>query len=391
MVSRAPRLRVSFALGSWQVVSLAAALRDAGPAAAGEVEDVLVLYETGPASEALQAAMREIAGVAWPWRRVVDAFELFAPVRRRLGQRAFDDACARLRALVGAGDVDALWLCWLSRPAEKLILETFPEARVFFYEDGLTSYLPLPRARTPGTSGPLAALRARLAARLDAWRPVRRLRRHKGRIDPRHAARVVAARMLLADLWPAPEALAHVPWHAVAPAALRETLADCRRIAAVAGFAAPAATRPAVLVVGQALSRFGALPRDAELAIYRDAVLQIAGLGYDVWWKEHPRAEQPFFAELAAAAPPGRLRELALPFALPVELVAGRLGLVACVAGISAVLYYLPRLEGIAAYTFADAFVPFLRERWALQNDMVRRSVAPLGALPALPTAAPAP
>ena len=128
-----------------------------------------------------------------------------------------------------------------------------------------------------------------------------------------------------------------------------------------------------------ALGRDDARP---GLALYARVIELVVGRGYAVWWKEHPRSQQPFFPELAALAPPGRLRELELPFALPVELVASRLGLAACAAGISTALFYLPRLYDIPAYTFAEDLAPFLSDRWAQQNDLVRRAAPPLRHLP---------
>ena len=390
MVSRGPRVRVGFALGSWQVVALAAALAEADAHdGAAPCEDHLVLYETVPVSEALQTAMREVGAAARPWLRIVDAFELMASVRRKIGQAEFDALKERLRAHLGLARIDELWLCFLTRAPEKLLMDTYPEAAVQVYEDGLFSYLPQPPtpAEPEPRSLPLPArIPATLRAWLDARRPVRRFRRHKNWLDPRHAGRIAGAWMLLADLWPPPQVLAHVPWHAVAPERLRAVLAACRGLPAVTTYALPVLPRPSVLVLGQTLSRWGALSRADELAIYAEAVALIVERGYDVWWKEHPRAQEPFFADLVARAPAGRVREVDLPFALPVELVAERMGLAACVAGISTAIFYLPRLYGIPAFTFADALARVLDGRWALQNDLVRRAAAPLAALPAAST-----
>lgn len=370
--------RVSFALGSWQLVSLAAGLRDASRDGGRAFDDdTVVLYETGAASAALQRAMRDVAAQAYPWTRIVEAFDVLADVPRRIAGGELARRIDALRARLGSRRVDELWLCWLSRPAERLVLEAFPDARIVFYEDGLTSYLPLAAIAAP--QGPLAAV----GAAIDARVPALAFRRHKGSIAPRHAERVAEARMLLGDVWPAPEALAHVPWKTVRPDALRATIDACRRIDAVAAFVPPPQReRPRVLVLGQALARFGALPRDAEQQVYAEAIRTIVTRGYDVLWKEHPRAEQPFFDALAAGAPAERLRRLELPFALPVELVADRLGLAACAAGISAALWYLPRLDGTPAHSFADRLAPHLGGRWAMQNDLVLASSTPLSRLP---------
>ena len=334
------RVRVGFALGSWQVVALAAALAEADSRpGAPTCEDHLVLYETVPVTEALQTAMRDVGALARPWHRIVDAFELMASVRRKVGQAEFDALKQRLRAHLGLARIDELWLCFLTRAPEKLLMDAYPQAAVQVYEDGLFSYLPQPP--TPDEPDPRTLpWPQRLAATARTWldtrRPVRRFRRHKSWLDPRHAARIEGAWMLLGDLWPPPQVLAHVPWHAVAPERLRGVLAACRRLPAVAAYTLPVLPRPAVLVLGQTLSRWNALSRADELSIYAEAVALIVERGYDVWWKEHPRAQEPFFADLAARVPNGRVREVDLPFALPVELVAERMDLAACVAGISA-------------------------------------------------------
>nr|WP_246294671.1 alpha-2,8-polysialyltransferase family protein [Schlegelella koreensis] len=324
--------------------------------------------------------MHELAAVAWPWQRVIDAFEFFPCVRRRIRQREFGRLVAELRARLGLERIDEVWLCWTTRAPEKLILDAYPEARIAVYEDGLFSYLPLPLTppEPPGA-------RAWLRERLDAWRPVRRFRRYKDWLDPRHAARFSGAWMVLADLAPAPGALSHMPRHAIGDAALRETLDACSRIGAAASMPLAPSERPRVLVLGQSLSRWNAVTRADELALYRSVIGRVLARGYDVWWKEHPRVQQPFFDELNEGREAGRVHRLDLPFALPVELVAGRLDLAACVAGISTALFYLPRLFGTPAYTFADELAPMLSTGWVAwreQNDLVRSRVAPLDALP---------
>lgn len=378
-------MRLAFALGSWQLVALDAGLRAADAACGAEpADETLVLYETGPASAGLVAAMHDVAMAVRPWRKVVDCLAWMPLVHRKISQREFETLRERLLREVGVERVDELWLCRVTRAAERLVMEAWPDAKVVLYEDGVLSYLPMREPAGDGGGGGRVLARWRIA--LDARRPVLRLRRWKNALDPRHRARIEEAWMLLGDTFAAPRALKGVTWHAVGPAVLEQTVAACQTIPAVARFAPLAcdeAARPRVLVLGQALSRYNALPRVDEEAVYARAVRQIVALGYDVWWKEHPRATEPFFAAVAAGHPQGRVRELTLPFALPVELVAGRLGLAACVGGITTALFYLPRLFRVAAYSFSDAFAGRLRGDWALQNELFMSRIAPLGSLPA--------
>jgi hypothetical protein len=384
-------VRVGFAVGSWQVISLAAALDEAADRPGGEpCEDHLVLYETAEIGAALASAMREVAASVRPWRRVIEAFDLFRGVPRKPDQRRLDALIARVRERLGLDRIDELWLCWVTRPAEKLIMEAYPDARVMLYEDGLTSYLPMAcPLRDADLGDAIVAIAPKPVRRwLDAKRPARRFRRHRSRLDPAHLRRIDGAWMLLADCWPAPPPLRGVPRHAVTRTTVADKLSACRSIASVAAFEAAVPDRPAVLLLGQTLSRWGALPRDDELAIYDRAMGLALDRGYDVWWKEHPRAREPFYPELAARHPGGRVRRLELPFALPVELVADRLRLAACISGISAALYYLARLCGIDGYTFADELAPHVDGPWAEQNRMV---VATLPPMRDLPPAAPRP
>lgn len=381
-----PTVRLSFVLGSWQVVALAAGLAQADAEAAAAapsdrgarpVDDLLVLYETGPVSDALKAAMRDIAGAVRPWRAVVEAWATMASIDRRMSRREFDAARASLRTIVGTDRVDEIWLCRATRAAERLVLDTWPGARVMLYEDGVLSYLSTLPSAAEGDG-----LLGRIADAIEQALPARRLRRWKDGYDPRQLPRIGGAWMLLGDTFGPPPPLAGVPWHAVPDAVLRRVVEGCRAIPAVAAFRPAPTERPAVLVLGQALSRFHAIARDEELRVYADAVGAVVERGYDVWWKEHPRAVEPFFAELAARSAPGRVRELAVPFAWPVELVADRLGLAAVVGGITTALFYLPRLLGIPAFTVAPALVPSLRGNWALQNRLFVERIAPLAALP---------
>lgn len=412
-------IRVCFALGTWQIATLAAGLRqsahedggsDGGPGGgAAAHEDYLVLYEPAGASDALQSAMRSVAEAVWPWKRIVPAFDLLS-VRRRLTQKTFGALLERVRERIGLSRADELWLCWLNRPTEKLILEAYGEARAVLYEDGLTTYLPVPvaegfgeRRRLPFPLGALARVGSRFTDALDERRPVRRFRRHKGRLDPRHRERLSDAYLVLADSLAVPEAFARASCHVVESRQLRETLDACGSLPNVSAGAAPLhrpGERHRVLVLGQSLYRWRVLSRDDELAVYRHIVAALLAKGYDILWKEHPRVQEPFFSQLAAdtgpeggggaTVGPPRMQEVDLPFALPVELVAGRMGLSACVAGISAALFYLPRLYDIPAYTFADDLAPFLVKQWRLQNEMVRDSVPALDTMPtaAMPPAA---
>jgi hypothetical protein len=384
-------IRVCGAVGTWQQITLAAGLAqmlaDRGTPAE-DARNYLVLYEPGGTTPELRDLMGRLARAVWPWAGVAWADDLL-DFRRRIPQARYDRVLRTLRERVGVppGEVDQLWLCWLTRPPEKLLMEAWPAAEVFVYEDGLTSYMPVTVAEGMDGGGLLRGL-------LDRWRPVRRLRRSHWDLDPRHRDRVGGLYLCASPETPPPDALAHAPCRFVDDRHLRAALgrvADALPEARETG--EDTDDGPTLLFLGQCLHRNKLLERDAETALYRGVLDGLLARGYRVLWKEHPRATEPFYPELRAGlgtADAGRFARFEPPHALPVEVVAGRMRLAGCVSGISTSLFYLPRLYGLPCYTYAGELTPHMRGNFVLQNEMVRRAVPPVTALPSS-AAAPAP
>lgn len=409
-------IRVCCTVGTWQLVTLAAALqqvahdlkKENGSEGTARFDDYLVVYETGGVPDSFKQTLQQMAEAIWPWKRIIWAYDLLTS-EGRLKQGTFTRLCRTLQKRVGVPpqQVKQVWTCWLTRPAEKIVFQAFPRARIMLYEDGLISYLPVPMAEKLQREG--SRMRQRMA--FWAWQaaaaavPVVRLRRSRGKIDPQHLARVDAAYLLLTPSdAPLPETLAHVPRYGVGYEQVRHALACVVPItqatAAAAAAAAPTGAEPEteatprsrVLVLGQALSRNGIMERDEERNIYQSIVQNILGKGYTVLWKEHPRISHPFFAEIKqniaahlGQAAASRLHQLSLPHAFPVELAAETMSLAACVAGTSAALFYLRRLYNIPCYTFAEDLLPRMQGADVFMNDMVRREAPPLSSLPPPP------
>ena len=391
-------IRVCCCIGTWQLVTLAAALQQAGDDRAAksggttvDFDDYLVVYETGGVPDSFKETLQQMAEAIWPWKRIVWAYDILTS-ERHISQKQFDLLRQTLRERVGVpvSQADEIWVCWLTRPAEKLVFETYPSARIQLFEDGLISYIPVAMAHDLEKSGSLKAL---IRERLDKLRPVRRYRRSRWALDPHHLSRVESAYLQLTPEAPAPEILSQVPRRFVEYRLLHEALERVKPTLATSYLADSAADNivpDRLLVLGQALSRNGIMSRDEELGIYTDIIDTLLAKGYRVLWKEHPRISEPFFADLKAHVQKNtfssdeRLRELSLPRAFPVELVADRLGLAGCVAGTSAALFYLRRLYEIPCYTFGDVLLPRMQGADIFMNDMIRREVPPLSDLPSL-------
>ena len=402
-------VRVCGVFGTWQLVTLVAALRQAereGGRAGSDGGDILVLYETAGVTDEFKATLDRMARAAWPWRRIVWAYDLLTN-RGAYSEPEFAQTLHAVRERVGASpeEVDQIWDCWLTRPAERLLYEAFPQARIVLYEDGLITYTPIGVAQSGVATNPHRSLRRRIRhwqmARDPTLSASRRFRYAGGSVDPRHLARVSRAYLQLTDREPLPPALAAVPCERVDYALLRAVLDDLAAALSEElkagvphgegtdgeGPEAGGAERPRILVLGQALSRNGVMSRASETALYRSVVERVLDLGYSVLWKEHPRVSEPFFDEIAdharALGVGDLVQRLALPHAYPIELVAPRLRLAGCVVGTSAAPFYLKRLYGIVSFTFADELLPHMKGVDAFMNRMVRRECPPLSELPA--------
>ncbi len=384
-------IRVCSVIGTWQLVTLVASLKQAETEnrSGQKYDDYLIMYETAGVPDEFKQILRLMAEAAWPWKKIVWAYDVLHS-DFDLKQRDYAGLLGTLQERVGvpAHSVGEVWVCWLTRPAEKILFGAFPRAQIVLYEDGLISYLPIQMAERLPTP---RSLRARADQALLDLSPVRRFRHSGWELDPRHLSRLSRAYLLLSPDEPLPQTIAHAPRINVDDARVRAVLQTIAQ--RMAGEIAQATTNAngssgRVLILGQALSRNHVMSRADELAFYQSVVRAVLDKGYAVLWKEHPRISEPFFDDLQAFAterlgvPAARIERLNLPHAFPVELVADKLNLAACVAGTSAALFYLQRLYGISCYTFAGDLLPRMQGADVFMNDMVRRHIAPLADLP---------
>ncbi|WP_352761638.1 polysialyltransferase family glycosyltransferase [Mesorhizobium sp. M0510] len=387
-------VRICCVFGTWQLLSLVASLRqsiaDESSPPQQEHEDYLVLYETAGVSEHFKTDLAKLASTVWTWKRIIWAYDLLTS-ERKYGQLQIFRIHHQIRATIGleVSSADEIWACFVNRPSEKILLDSYPRAKIVLYEDGLTSYLPFEvstMARPPGTR-----LRKRITgafiAGLSAISPALRLRKMADKIERRHLKRVRLFYSLLSEI-PVPYALADVPRSQVGASLMRDLIDEVSRDALSGDNGdCRASTNPRILLLGQALSRNGIMSYAQEAAIYRHIAEQIVERGYDIVWKEHPRIRAPFFPELLDAVgnmtsdPSTRITEANLPHTYPIELIVSRMNIVCCVSGTSAALLYLKWLYGIKAYTFAETLIPLMTGADILMSDMVRTHAMPFSAL----------
>lgn len=396
-------IRVCAVIGTWQLFTVVSALleiadRERQQGKPTAYEDYLLVFETAGVPDEFKNILQKMAEAVWPWKKIVWAYDLLTS-KRKISQKEYAARCSELLTRIGlpGESVGELWVCWLTRPAEKLLFAIYPRASVLLYEDGLISYIPVPVAThlQPEGKSVFRKIGLRLWDAIEVFQPVWRYRRSRWAVDPRLLPRVRAAYLLLTPDEPAPETLRDVPRYCVNYRFLHEALRRASPVVedALQGTPLLNATKskePAdsILVLGQALSRNNIMSRDEELAIYQNIVETVLAKRYRVLWKEHPRIRVPFFDDLKRHAATlgnnaeNRIENFVLPHAYPVELIADRLHLAGCVAGTSAAVFYLRRLYGIPCYTFAESLLPRMKDADVFMGEMVRREALPLSALP---------
>lgn len=389
-------IRVCCVFGPWQLVTLLAALeKNANGASASDCEDYLLLYETAGVPDTFKHAVRTMAQTAWPWKKIIEVYEVLTN-EKNVNQRQYEGLLSTLRQHLGADAerVGEIWTCLATRPAERLVFEAFPQARISVYEDGLISYLPVTVAARwqPGYKprNTVEALLMPLRAFEENIAPVKRFRRHLWKVDPRHLARVHNVYFQLSPAVRTPEIWRDVPCHFVEYTFLRRALARVEPALPPEAWTdiEPEGAPDRVLILGQALARNNIMSRDEERGFYTTVLETVLERDWRVLWKEHPRISQPYFDELHAWANArsaewgARLRRLSLPHAYPVELVANRLDLAGCVSGTSAAPFYLRGLYDLPCYTFAGTLREKMKDVDVLMSDIVQQAIPSLEELP---------
>jgi hypothetical protein len=384
-------VRVCFSLGTWQLVMLASALRQAASNghAPEASSDYLVLYEPLGASEALKVAMQEVAGAIWKWEKIIWTDSLTADQLWTVSPKNVAARLADLTNQAGARHADEIWLCKITGGAEKLAAEAYPQARIVLYEDGIHTYVSAPvgpwHMQMPVKHPRDAIKLTKRAARYCVDGKVRKWVYLQGsaNIYRRHLRRVDRAYLYLCKIVPVPDHLRAVHVYQLEDEVVRRTLSSCGSLphvqAAIESSSDLSARR--VLVLGQCLAQRSQMARSEELAIYSQIISALLEKGYSVIWKDHPRVHESYFKDLAPLASRDRLMELKLPAAYPVEAIAEKVEFVGCVSGMSTSLIYLSELYGTSPYTFAERLASFMKEDFTSMNRHILSLVPSISTL----------
>jgi len=363
--------RICYTSGGWQLISLAAALRAHRRAEPDADRYETVVAAAGPGLtpamrvtvETLTGALIESDGTTW-----IDdlAAGLASADDRQLGA-----TIASIRARFCDEPVEL----WLSNPfsgPDRLLLESFPNARVILYEDGLLTY-----ARPwSDTVAPVHRARATLRWIADLIRGDRSANARAFRTEVRplgwRTRRTHAAYLTLADHLGVPRDFAGIA-RRVETEILRGVLRD------VPAEPIDRSTHGELraLLIGGNFSTWNLMPRESERELYTRIAAHLDSAGYAVWWKDHPRVAGPFLPEIRQALPNTRIHAFESDHTLPLEVVLQYDPVDLLVGGLSSSLLFGPMIgaPSIRAATFANEVRPLLPWPWARVGELIESAV----------------
>ncbi len=363
-------LRFVISVGPAQTLFLIGALtqyrKDSGHA---DTKDVLLLAGHDLSAGGKQA-LSAMATVGWPWHEVLSFDPYLQPPQG--DKRRCVRAGALERTLRGYGTPDQIWFCMPHNIEEQMLMAMFPRAELHLFEDGLGTYFDL-------YSIPRLLRHPKRVARYCSWaalRNVRSLRRLCGPRAARYPIRpLTRAHLFLIPHVDLPTHLRNVPCSIVQTASMREAVEALRvglRLDAAGVDMDPLGQR--VLLMGQYLCGARTDLWEQEGRLYEEVARRYHGLGYEVWWKEHPRARQPFGPRLQGLG--CHVRAFSTNDAYPIELFV-REGMFAKSVAISSTsLITLQRLFGTEPRTLIDC-LPFpLPGSFHYAHEMISRHIA---------------
>jgi hypothetical protein len=262
--------------------------------------------------------------------------------------------------VLGDSDVSELWVPHLEGFYVRLIAEVFSRARLVLYEDGYLNPVPCRRnshyIRCALRHLPALLAHGKLREHLAS------LRLCDSHLPEAYVRRIDRMLLLLADDVPVPLPYRRSCVHPMGSAALNAVLDEIDAMPDVrAALTSIGGTSERdVLFLGQTFHATGKIDRATEFEIQRAAVKLILDKGYSVWWKDHPREKDSFLPALESEFGSERVRRARMPAALPVQLALRRVNIRACVAVNSSTLFYLPRLQGLTAYSMAARYIAAL-------------------------------
>ncbi|WP_414527900.1 polysialyltransferase family glycosyltransferase [Nodularia chucula] len=374
--------RLIVANGTWQLIVVISALSQISSPTSYVCDDYLLLYAPG-LSNGMKKVMMEIASLAWTWRKIIWVDDLLYSNIITYSNFEILELLQAIRERIGINTFPEIWIGKLTDPAEKLILESFPNAQISIYEDGLHTYAPQEDWRLnhlqlifkPGIAKYKIQKRIQQNANIS-----HRLKNHG--LCRQHLNRLTRSYLLLNSILPVPQYL------------------DCKIIKINNEFVLltikniragmkidfskqiTSKSNNYVLVTGQCFARWGLMSWEQELNMYSKIFNTIKKKNLTPLWKEHPRINKPFFKELATQFQELHPIEFNLPIYWPIEIFIEEINLVACVSATSTSLFYVRDIFGLQSYTVSHELSDLFSGDFAYMTELVVKHIPHINLMP---------
>ena len=299
--------------------------------------------------------MISIAISVWNWQGIIWTEDLLYTNLPILNSDNFSKVSKTFKRRIPAEVYDEIWLCHLAQNTAKFILESYPEAAIILYEDGLHSYISyehigLLDTATLTITKKLKQQLKKLRRRAEPYNIINR----RG-LCQRHLNRLKRVHLSLLKYLPLPEYMNQALIKQITRESIITSIKAIHETIQISNI--PTLHNPPdnqVLVLGQCFSKWEVISWNEELEIYKNICLILLNNNLIPLWKEHPRVEQPFYDSLVNELPSVKKLDLNFHYSWPIEIFINQLGIKACVAATSTSLFYLQEIFEIPTYTFAN-------------------------------------
>ncbi|KAF0093166.1 MAG: hypothetical protein E1N59_3081 [Puniceicoccaceae bacterium 5H] len=352
-------LKILWVTGTWQYILLRAALAQHGERVTPE--EWVVIVSGGRSTDAFLQRLVDLSVQAFPgvevlelrhqefWQHATYAF--FVNLQQRRGAR-----------------IEAIWSCFPTEQQSRALHIIQPQCQNWAVEDGLVTYAPsfstLPRF-TPSANQVWAARQLGPLLSSSGLQPLLRLTGPLGRrlirwIQFRNPLPVTGYYGLLNDLLP--DYTRHLPQHQIQTDVLQAEVDAYRELL---GYTPPVFERPTILFLGDNLHSIMGDKAEEVFELTLDWLQHVLDLGYDVYWKPHPRAAAHLSERLDARFQGQRFYRAPDIDMAPAEVAYAVPSLSGVISMLSSACFYFPRFFGIPSYRF-----PFPREEIELTRQL---------------------
>ncbi|MGB8700725.1 MAG: polysialyltransferase family glycosyltransferase [Thermosynechococcaceae cyanobacterium] len=352
--------RLIFATGPWQIIIALSAMRQESTSSSLSYEDHLFLYFYRIPDETKQI-MLQIANLLGDWKSIIQINEAFLDTALiEVNQTSFLQYSNNIKKIINIDKINEIWICLMAGKLEKLLIESYLEADIVIYEDGLCMY-----AKEIGYNRFLDKNYISMARKLkhESINFIRRksnniyIYNNTGLVN-KHVDRLTKAYLFLSKMLHYPDYLKKASIKQINNDSIEDSIMTINRNNKFfQALDKNKYSEPMVLVLSQCFSKWHRMSWDEELSIYKQALKTIIQHGLTPLWKEHPRADRPFLKSLLEENLDIQPIELNIHFSWPVELLIHRINILSCVSISSSSLFYIKELFNIPTYTLADELI----------------------------------